>query len=79
MSFLVGAPETSTSQMPPLARRHVSPRSFTVLKDEGIKARFNDDGELRKMKFEDRRETGTEERKGGKERRSALGRSELHT
>lgn len=38
---------------------------FTVLKkDEGIKARFNDDGELRKMKYQDRRETEMEEISG---------------
>lgn len=34
-------------------------------KDEGIKARFNDDGGLRKMKYQDRRETGREEISGG--------------
>lgn len=66
-------------------------RPFTVpKKDEGIKARFNDDGGPRKMKYQDRRrETEVEEisggggwrkeRKGGKERRSVLGRSDLHT
>lgn len=41
---------------------------FTVLKkDEGIKARFNDDGELGKMKYQDRRrETEMEDISGGR-------------
>lgn len=42
-------------------------RPFTVpKKDEGIKARFNDDGGPRKMKYQDRRrETEVEEISGG--------------